>query len=126
MSWETILISAVGIILTALISWASERLIAFLNTKIKDAKGVKYLTDIWDIITRCVKMTYQTYVEGLKTDGKFDMDKQKEALDKAKDMALSQFTEEARDYIEANYGDIEAWLTSTIESIIYDLKNSSK
>ena len=37
--------------------------------------------------------------------------------------AKAQMGEKLKAYIEANYGNIDAWITSMIESVIYNLKN---
>lgn len=123
MDWQTILLSIISIVLTALISWAAERLIAFINSKISNSKYAKYLTDAVDVITRAVKTTYQTYVQSLKDKDMFTAEAQKEALTMAKDMTLKQLSTDVKQYITDNFGDIETWLNGTIESIIYDLKN---
>lgn len=56
----------------------------------------------------------------------FTSDAQVEALNKAKDIAISQLSTEMKTFIESNFGDMEKWLTSTIESVIYDLKKKNK
>lgn len=126
MDWQTILLSVLSIVLTALFTWLSERLISWINTKLKNTKYAKYLTDAVDAVTRAVKATYQTYVEALKNKDMFTSDAQVEALNKAKDMALSQLSQETKDYIQNNFGNVESWVTSTVESILYDLKNGKK
>ena len=42
---------------------------------------------------------------------------------KAKDIALEQMSTECKEYIETNYGSIDAWLTTQIEATINILKN---
>lgn len=123
MNIQTILLSALGIIITTLVTWGTERLIALINSKLKNTKYAKYLTDAVGIVSRAVKTTYQTYVEALKDKNAFTGDAQLEALNKAKDIAMAQLSGEMKEFIESNFGDIEKWLTSTIESVIYDLKN---
>lgn len=123
MDIQTILLSALSVVITAIVTWGTERLIALINTKLKNTKYAKYLTDSVDIVSRAVKTTYQTYVEALKDKNMFTEDAQLEALNKAKDIAMAQLSGEMKEFIESNFGDIEKWLTSTIESVIYDLKN---
>lgn len=123
MNIQTILLSALGIIITTLVTWGTERLIALINSKLKNTKYAKYLTDAVGIVSRAVKTTYQTYVEALKDKNAFTGEAQIEALNKAKDIAMAQLSGEMKEFIESNFGDIEKWLTSTIESVIYDLKN---
>lgn len=126
MDIQTILLSALSIVITALVTWGTERLIALINSKIKNTKYAKYLADSVDIVSRAVKTTYQTYVEALKDKNMFTSDAQVEALNKAKDIAISQLSTEMKTFIESNFGDMEKWLTSTIESVIYDLKKKNK
>lgn len=123
MDWQTLLLSAVSIILTALVTWLSQRLITWLNSKISNSKNAQYLTDAVDVVTRAVKVTYQTYVEALKNKDMFNKDAQIEALKQARDMVLAQLSQDVKDYIEKNFGDVEGWINGMIESTIYDLKN---
>lgn len=123
MDWQTVLLSVLSIVLTALVTWASERLISYLNTKITNTKYAKYLTDAVDIVTGAVKSTYQTYVEALKDKNMFTEEAQKEALTRATNMALSQLSQELQTFITTNFGDLEGWIQNAIESSLYDLKN---
>ena len=109
MNWQPIVLSVIGIVLTALVSWATERLIALINSKISNTKYAKYLTDAVEVVTRAVKTTYQTYVETLKKDptNAFTADAQKEALGKACDLVREQLSGDIQDYIEKNFGGFE-------------------
>ncbi len=124
MDWQTILLSAVSIVLTALVTWASERAIAYLNTKIKNAKYAQYLSDAVTIVTKSVKATYQTYVESLKDQNMFTEEAQKEALKRATNSAKSQMSQDLQSFISSNFGDIESWIKEAVESSLYDLKNT--
>lgn len=126
MDWQAILLSVVSIVLTALVTWLSERLIAYLNTKISNTKYAKYLGDSVAIVTSAVKSTYQTYVEALKNKNMFTEDAQKEALNRAKNTALTQLSQDLKTFISTNFGDLETWIQETVESSLYDLKNQSK
>ena len=123
MNWQAILLSIISIVLTALVSWGAERLIALINSKLANSKYAKYLTSIVDVVTRAVKTTYQTYVETLKDKNMFTADAQKEALSKVGEMALAQLTDDSKKWIQTNFGDVKTWIANTIESVIYDLKN---
>ncbi len=112
--------------LTTLVTWLSERLIAFLNTKISNVKYAKCLGDSVSIVISAVKSTYQTYVQALKDKNMFTEDAQKEALNRAKNIALTQLSQDLKLFITTNFGDIETWIQETVESSLYDLKNQSK
>lgn len=123
MDWQSILLSVVSIVLTVLVSWLTQRLITWINSKVSNSKNAKYLTDAVEVVARAVKVTYQTYVEALKDENMFDKAAQLQALNQAKDMVLSQLSQDVKDYIASNFGDIESWINNMIESTIYDLKS---
>lgn len=122
-----IILNIISVVVTAvilpLISYAGARLIAWLNAKIKDGNAKQQLTVATDIVMNAVRSVFQTYVETLKKNGTFDKESQKVALIKAKDDALAQMSDEIKDYITKNYGDLETWITTQIESTINILKN---
>lgn len=123
-----IILNIISVVVTAvilpLISYAGARLIAWLNAKIKDENTKQQLTVATDIVTNAVRSVFQTYVEALKKNGTFDKESQKVALIKAKDDALAQMSDEIKDYITKNYGNLETWITTQIESTINILKNN--
>ena len=122
-----ILLNILSVVVTSiilpLITYAGARLIAFLNSKIKDENSKLLLTTATDIVVNAVRSVFQTYVESLKARGNFDKEAQLIALNKAKDIALEQMTDEVKNFISKNYGSVDAWLTTTIESTINLIKN---
>ena len=119
----TIISVVVTTIILPLISYAGARLVAYLNSKIKDENSKLMLTTATDIVINAVRAVFQTYVDSLKASGKFDAHAQSVALTKAKEIALSQMTDEVKSFIEKNYGSIDSWLTTTIEATINLIKN---
>lgn len=123
-----IIFNIISVVVTAvilpLISYAGTRLITWLNAKIKDENAKQQLTVATDIVTSAVRSVFQTYVEALKKNGTFDKESQKVALIKAKDEALSQMSDDIKDYITKNYADLQTWLTTQIEATINILKNN--
>lgn len=126
MNFQTILLSTLGTILTALATWGVERLIAWLNTKIKDQKALTYLNNAISVVTSVVKATYQTYVEALKNENMFTKEAQEQALNKAVEQAKATMSAEVKNFITENYGDLTEWIKLQIESAIYSLKNGSQ
>lgn len=118
-----IVFSALGVLVTGLVGWLTTYLTKLLSQKIKDKNLANWLTQITEIILNAVKVTYQVYVEALKDKNMFDAEAQKEALERAYKMVLSQLTDDAKNFIKENYGDIETWVKAQIESAIYTLKN---
>lgn len=118
-----IILSAIGVIITGLASWAVTYFTKWISTKIKDQKAATYLATIVELTTNAVKEVYQTYVEALKNSGTFDEAAQKTALNKCLETIKSELAPEVVSYITTNFGDMTAYLTSLIESTIYSLKN---
>lgn len=122
-----ILLNVLSVLLTGvilpLISIAGTQLIKFINSKIKNNELAKQLSTATSIVTNAVRVVFQTYVDSLKKSGSFDKAAQAEALNRAKNIVLSQITEDTKKYIEDNYGDFNNWLTIQIEATIDLLKN---
>ena len=117
-----ILSVVVSAVVLPLISLIGAKLVSFINTKINNEKTSKLLTSATEIVTSAVRSVFQTYVETLKKAGTFDKESQLSALNQAKNIALNQMTDDIKEYISKNYGDLDSWLTTQIESTINLLK----
>lgn len=124
-----IIINIISVVVTSivlpLISIAGAKLIQFINSKIKNNKAADLLTTATTIVINAVRSVFQTYVEALKKEGNFNKDAQIIALNKAKDIALTQMTDEVKDYLVTTYGSLDSWLDTNIEATINILKNKS-
>lgn len=120
------LINIISVLVTAVvipvISLLGAKLVSWLSTKIKNEKANKMIKTATEIVVSSVKTVFQTYVDALKKEGKFDKESQILALTKAKDIALSQMTEDVKEFIQTNYGELDLWLTTQIEATINTLK----
>lgn len=120
------LLSALGIIFTGLFTWLAKVVTAWLNSKIKNKYIAALASSIVVVVTNAVKATYQSYVEGLKGTDAWTKDAQEKALQMALETAKTELTTEALAYIQEQHGDINSYLKTLIESVLYDLKNSNK
>ena len=122
-----IIINIISVVVTSIvlpfISIAGAKLIQFINSKIKNNKAADLLTTATTIVINAVRSVFQTYVEALKKEGSFNKDAQIIALSKAKDIALTQMTDEVKDYLVTTYGSLDTWLDTNIEATINILKN---
>ena len=122
-----IIINIISVVVTSivlpLISIAGAKLIQFINSKIKNNKAADLLTTATTIVINAVRSVFQTYVEALKKEGSFSKDAQIIALNKAKDIALTQMTDEVKNYLVTTYGSLDSWLDTNIEATINILKN---
>lgn len=118
-----ILLAALGTILTGLAAWAVSAFTKWINSKISDQKCAKYLSTVMELTTTAVCEVYQTYVETIKTEGKFDKEAQEKALEICLLKIKSKCAPEILDYIGYNFGNVTDYLKSLIESAIYRLKH---
>lgn len=122
-----ILINIISVVVTSivlpLLSIAGAKLVQLINSKIKNNKAVNFLSTATTIIINAVRSVFQTYVEALKKEDKFDEASQKIALLKARDIALNQMTDDVKNYITSTYGDLDTWINTNIEATINILKN---
>lgn len=119
-----IIFSAIGVIITGLASWATTILVKWLNTKIKNKELASFSETVITIVTNAVKCTYQSYVEGIKGTDQWTKEAQEKALQLALETAKKELTTNAVKYIENQHGDIDNYIKTLIESILYDLKNN--
>lgn len=122
-----ILINIISVVVTVivipLITLIGTKLIQWINTKVNNTNAATLLTTATTIVLNAVRSVFQTYVESLKAEGKFDQHSQTLALTKAKDVALNQMTDEVKQYISTTFGDLDKWLITQIEATINLLKN---
>lgn len=123
MDWTNIIAQLFEIVLFPLLSIGTIYLIYFLSVKTKEIKDKtdndtldKYLDMLNSTITQCVIATTQTYVESLKSQGKFDTEAQKIAFQKTYDNVMSILTAESKYYLQTALGDLEAYVNSKIEA----------
>ena len=124
---DEIIISIISVVVTAvvipLITLLGTKLIQWIGAKIDNEKSAKIIAEASTIVLNSVKTVFQTYVDALKKNGAFNQSAQEVALNRAKEIALSQLSSETIKYIEKNYGDASSWLTVQIEATINTLKN---
>lgn len=87
-----------------------------IKERIENDKMKKYIDLLDNTICSCVIATNQTYTEELKKAGRFDKEAQQEAFRRTYENVLTILTAEAREYLAAIYGDLDAYLKEKIES----------
>ena len=121
-----VLLNILSVVVTAvilpLISYAGTRITTYLNSKIKNEKARDLLAQATEVVTNAVRAVFQTYVDSLKKSDNFGKEAQIDALNKAKELTLTQLSDDVKDYINKNFGDINTWLTTQIEATINLIK----
>ena len=123
MNFQEILFSAIGTILTGLLAWLVSIITNWINSKIKDKNAAKILTSVTALVTNVVQATYQSYVEALKGTDAWTKEAQEAALNKALTTIKSQLNSEGIKFIEENYGNVEEYLKTLVQYVLYKLKN---
>ena len=126
---NTFIIELLQAIATAAIPVCTAYLVQYLRRKSEhiiaqtDNMTIKaFLAEAADAVSTAVTYTSQTFVDALKKEGKFDKDKQQEALEKSLDKAISLLSEPAKKALEDIYGNLEEYLTSKIEAEVRSQK----
>ena len=104
-----------GVLTTFLVKWLqvkSNEIQSTMNNKLIE----KYMTMLTETITECVLATNQTYVESLKSQGKFDTEAQKEAFERTSDAVMAILTDDAKKYLTSAVGDLELYIKQKIEA----------
>lgn len=117
-----ILWTVVGTIASGLATWLVVVITNWLNKKIKDEKLAKIMTTITELIFNVVQETMQVYVNTMKSQGSFDEKAQQAAKQAAIEKIKRELTIEQKECIAGITSDVEAWISTKIESAIYQLK----
>ena len=124
--WENLVTQIVLWALGGIFSVVGGFIIRFINKKIKNDTIKNLLLGAINIVSDGVKFTYQTYVEEIKGTTLWDKDAQERAMQKTVEYVKNTMTQQAKDYIVANYGDLEAWIRQQAEIQINNAKNKIK
>jgi hypothetical protein len=122
MGFQDILFSVLGTLLTGLATWGTAVLVQWLNSKIKNKQLAQFAETILTVVNAAVKATYQSYVEGLKGTDAWTKEAQSQALQMALETVKQELTTGAIKYIEEQHGDVDKYIITLIESVLYDLK----
>lgn len=119
-------------LLIAILPILTTFIVRLLNMKSNEIKELtknsrldKYIDYVADIIKKSVIAVNQTFVEKLKEQGNFTIEKQKEAFELAKKKILSMLNEDAKKALTMIYGDLNTFLDAQIEATVNNLKNQS-
>ena len=113
-----LLITAGGAYLVALF----RKKTAQLQQELDNDTASKYMDMACEAVTQAVTCTAQTFVDALKAEDAFTMDKQLEAFDMARNKAKQILGNAALEALNEIYGDFDAWLETKIEQVCRDIK----
>ena len=115
--FQVCLIPMLGALTTFIVIWIKAKS-AELQKKTNNDILNKYVQMATDTITNCVIATNQTYVNSLKEQGKFDEAAQKEAFQRTYQAVLLILSDDAKEYLNNAFGDLNKYLQEKIESTV--------
>ena len=120
--WENILAQLIETLTLLLISVAIPYGIKWLKTKTRNEMLLKLIDRAEVLVNSCVEYTSQTFVNGLKQEGKFTKEEGKIAFEMSKERVLNLMTEELYNAIEECFGDVNLWIETQIETNVLQNK----
>ena len=129
MDWMSVLANIFELVVFPLLAIGSVYLINLIKIKIQEMKQRKnddlyhkYLEMLEDTIISCVLATTQTYVDGLKKQGKFDAAAQKIAFEMTYKNVMAILTDDAKEYLQSAIGDLQVFVNNKIEAEVLATK----
>ena len=126
MNWNEIATQVILGIIGVLITGLGSLLTYIINKYVKNEKGKTIADSFKQLVMTNVQSTYQTYVEALKKEGKFDKDAQEKALSRCVDNVKKTMPDATRKWLSSNYQDITEVIKQMIESCIKESKDNGK
>ena len=118
MDWEEVLAYVVETLLKIVATCVIPYLAVVIKKKMDSAIANDYIDDAIGVIESAVTFINQTYVNGLKAEGKFDKAAQEHAFDLCKEYVLQLLSDTAKAEIVKSCGDLETWVRVHIESMV--------
>lgn len=122
MNWGEIGTQVILGIVGAVISGLGVLVTYLINKYIKNDKLKTILNSLNELVRNSVLAIQQTYVDALKKEGKFDEEAQKEAFERCLEYIKTNMPKDVKDWLDANSGDVEAYLRGLIEAQIASIK----
>lgn len=118
MDWENVLAELISTVARIVVALCIPYVAKLAKDKIHNDRINKYVDKAANVVNQIVDFVNQTYVDGLKKEGKFGREQQKVAFEMSKEYALQLINTEAKNACIEVFGDFELWLNSMIESSV--------
>lgn len=122
MDWNTVLINLANIAFYVFLMYLIPQLFQLIKSKLNYDKANKYLDKAESLVSDCVKMVNQTFVDSLKKEGKFDASAQKLAFTMCAEKVEKLISNEMKNAVALAYNDFNEWLSTTIDAKVADAK----
>ena len=121
-TWMDVLIYAVEVAVGLVITVGVPYLFSLLKQKANSDIALKYLDKAEGYVNDAVLMVKQTFVDSLKSEGKFDAEAQVEAFEQAYATWEQMISDEMKNIISETVGDLDAWVKTKIEAAVIESK----
>lgn len=111
-------------IVVPLIIWGIYEVKNYLTAQIENATAKRILAQATDAAQKAVSQTMQTYVDSIKNTADWNIEAQRLAFAKAKNVALEILGEEGRKLLQSVVGDANAYLNAAIEAAVAKTKEN--
>lgn len=118
MDWEAVLAELISTVAKIVVSLCIPYVAKLAKDKIHNDRVNKYVDKAANVIGQVVDYVNQTYVDGLKKEGKFGKEQQEVAFELSYDYAMRLINEESKKACIEMFGDFELWVNSMIESSV--------
>lgn len=112
-------------VITTILTTLARKALEHQIQKIEDEKTRRLLLEGTSLILDSVNYVQQTYVDNLKSAGKFDAAAQQHALEAAKTRALDLMQDDVYKVLNSQYKNINNYMDTIIESAIAKKKEKS-
>ena len=113
--WQLCIIPLLTVLTTYIVKFINKKSES-LSKETDNELYKKYIALLDDTITKCVIATNQTYVDSLKNQNAFTKEAQEEAFKRSYDAVMSILSVEAKAYLETAVGDLNVYITNTIQA----------
>ena len=122
MSFSELLANILNTVMVAVIPILVSFLVKRINIQTKNETINNYLTIAENAVSTAVQTISQTYVDALKSDGKFTAEEQKQAFEMAKTTAKQIMGDAALQAVDQLSHDSNGWLNAKIEAAVWTSK----
>ena len=109
--WTEVIIAILGLIITGV-------LVPWINSKTKNEKYHKIVSEIGNVVAGAVDSVGKTYVDDLKRSGVMTDAQKAKALSDAMQLTMNNLSKQAISYFHSNEIDIDTYVKTQIEAYL--------
>lgn len=116
---QACIVPILGILTTYAVAWIKSKISSIQNQDARDYFN-SAVSELELVVNQAVSQVSQTYVDSLKRDGKFDLEEQQAALEKATELAIDILRQDTCEYLckELTEDGFNKMLNSLIEQVV--------